>query len=329
MAYNAITDAEIASGKPTNITLMTKIQGNDAYFYSLSGSQTSSLGVINGSFEIDSDADGVPDNWTRNLYPGGTGSLYTTAPAHGAQSWSFVHPGGASNGGGYLDSDYFEVSPQILYLVRFILWATVAGIKNMVQVRYYDKDQVELGAGSPETIFTTTTNPASATTYIVQFNPPATTCYAKVRLIGGYTDTDVAGTVYFDDVGLIISPPAVAGEVSMVAHASTEESIAVGSYTKYKEITLAKGGTYTIKFDLKAVAPDGTAFGKIYVNGSGTGTERSTALTDYQTYTEDISALRVGDLLQFYGYKTGEGANMRNFQIYERGILGTHTVTLD
>lgn len=324
MPYNAITDAEIASGKPIPTTLMAKVQANDAYFYGLSGSQTSSLGIINGSFEIDSDADGVPDSWTRNLYPGGTGSLYTTAPAHGAQSWSFVHPGGVSNGGGYLDSDYFEVSPQILYLVRFILWATAAGMKNMVQIRYYDKDQAELESGSPETIFTTTTNPASATPYIVQFNPPATTCYARVRLIGGYTDTDVAGTAYFDDVGLA---------VAQAGSAAAPASHAIGgvAYAKFKEIVVSRSGDYFTSFFMshENTGGGGEAYGKIYVNGSPVGAEHMVTAPEGQirngVFMDLLPGLIVGDAVQLYGYGVGSPI-VRNLLIMEKGL---HTVVTD
>lgn len=80
------------------------------------------------------------------------------------------------------------------------------------------------------------------------------------------------------------------------AEVNTEET----DYTKVKEIEIgAIGGEITISFQLKAV-DGGTAYGRIYKNGVAAGTERSTANSAYQTYSEDISGLVAGDLVQLY-----------------------------
>ena len=200
MAYEAITDAEIQSGKPVigPSGFGSKVKDNLEYLYGVLGTLSGNV-LPNGSFETDSDSDDVPDSWTENLYPGGSGAIYTTSPAHGASSFSFVHPGGAGNGGGYLDSDYVEVSALITYFIRFITWATAAGMKNQVYVLYYDKVKSYI---SGTAVYSSTTNPTSAAVYFYQFTPPATARFIKVRVIGGYTDTAVAGTAYFDDVAV-------------------------------------------------------------------------------------------------------------------------------
>ncbi|MBI5343971.1 MAG: hypothetical protein HZB83_01300 [Deltaproteobacteria bacterium] len=194
MSYNAITTTEIQTGKPSKQSLWQKVKDNFEYFFS---STSGASGIRNGSFEIDSDSDGIPDNWTRYLYPGGSAGFETTNPLHGAKGYYFTHPGGASNGGGYLESDYAEVSELETLFLRWILKSSVIGIKNIVTIRYYDKAKVYL---SSIDLYNAVANVTSAKKYYAEFTPPASARYIRVRLIGGYTDTNVAGTVWFDDV---------------------------------------------------------------------------------------------------------------------------------
>lgn len=160
-------------------------------------------GIPNGSFEIDSDANGIPDTWEWHAYPGGTGAINTTTPAHGAAGVEMVHPGGAGNGGGYYESDYAAISEDISPLLLFFHWATAAGMKNIVRFKYYDKDKNYL---SSEDIYSSTSNPTTRTPFARFGIPPATARFLKVVLIGGYTDTDVAGTAYFDGLQFDSAP---------------------------------------------------------------------------------------------------------------------------
>jgi len=96
--------------------------------------------------------------------------------------------------------------------------------------------------------------------------------------------------------------PGVAFEAGTIqlAASDTEVNTEETSYTKVKEIEIgAIGGEMTISFQLKA-AGGATAYGRIYKNGAAVGTERSTASSTYQTYSEDISGLVSGDLVQLY-----------------------------
>ncbi|MFA5100531.1 MAG: hypothetical protein WC547_06595 [Candidatus Omnitrophota bacterium] len=296
MAYSAITDAQIASGEPITASLMDKIQDNFSYLYGLIGS-AGQIGVPNGSFEIDSDADGVPDSWTKNLYAGGTGGIYTTSPAHGAQSFYFTHPGGGGNGGGYLTSDYVECSPNLNHILSFILWSTAAGMKNKVQIQFYTKAKAENGAAVD--LYSSTANPTSATVFNYGIKPTASSAYFKIILHGGVDDTDVAGTTYFDDIRLIGHfPDVTAGDV-IVASDKAEESGTEDAYTKYKEIRILRDGTYKTSFELKAGAAQ-LVRARIYVNGVGVGTEQDNNTTDYVVFEEDMATLNAGDLVQLY-----------------------------
>ncbi len=293
MAYEAITTAEVASGKPVvgpgGFGLKTKY--NFDYLYGMLGVQGGG-GISNGSFEVDADASGVPDLWTKNLYAGGVGAFYTTAPAHGVKAWSFTHPGGVSNGGGYLDSDYVEVSEYFTYYLFYTLFSTATGMRNKVQIRYFDASKVELVAGSPVDIYNSVVNPTAWTVFYGQFTPPATTKYIKVRLIGGYTDTDVAGTTYFDNIILTSAISALQAEGS----APTERNTTSSTYVKLKEIS-AKSNKITVSFWLWTSAA--TSEGRIYVNGVAVGIERSTASLIGESFTENFEVSPT-DLIQLY-----------------------------
>ncbi len=202
MTWTAIDAAKHAAGKPVVGAggWAEEILGNLNHLYGVLG--TIAAGDIpNGSFEIDSDADGIPDNWTRSLYPGGTGARDTLTPAHGAAGIKLTHPGGASNGGGSFTSDYVACSPSLPEILGLIHWATAAGMHNKIQITYYNSAKVELSTAD---LYDSTANPTTATTLLLGFTPPATARFYKLILSGGLTDIDVAGSAYFD--GLTLSP---------------------------------------------------------------------------------------------------------------------------
>jgi hypothetical protein len=191
--------------------------------------QTTPGGLLNGSFEYDTDADGIPDNWTRFLYSGGSSGFETTNPRHGSKSFYFTHPGGAGNGGGYIDCDYIAVSPE-QYTAQFCIRSTATGIKNIVQVLYYDKSKAYLGA---DDLYLATAADTADHTYTANYTPPSTCRFVKYRLIGGYNDTAVAGTTYFDGVHHFHVPDAAITESKLGAAAVTVAKLKMtqGSYS--------------------------------------------------------------------------------------------------
>ena len=200
MGFTAITQAEIAAGQPVTQALMQKVKDNDDYLYSQvgAGGGGGEGGIPNGSFEIDADSDGGPDGWTKNLYPAGGGAIETASPSHGAQAYKFTQQAGPGNGGGYLDmNDYLPCSPVQPLLLEWLHYASVAGMHNLVQIRWFDKVKVYL---STTTVYDSTANPVSWTRKTAFAIPPAGAKFWKIRIIGGYTDTDIAGTAYWDGV---------------------------------------------------------------------------------------------------------------------------------
>jgi hypothetical protein len=178
-----------------------KIKDNFDYLYSQIGSGSGGS-VPNGDFEVDGDNDNLPDMWTIQTYSGGSAALDTLTPASGSKCLKFVHPGGAGNGGGFADSDFIPFS--------FFGWVTVwtyatAACKNHLTIRYFNRDKTFL---EEVTVDARTDTPATWVMLIAcvsRQNVNAT--YIKIRLIGGFTDTNVAASIYFDRVSFQTTMP--------------------------------------------------------------------------------------------------------------------------
>lgn len=206
MPYQAILDAEIQAGEPVSQPLMQKIKDNfEDHEARLSGGGTGDPGLIgtilNGSLEADGDGDGVPDNWSVFFYPGGTGGYDTTDYVHGTKSYKFVHPGGQNNGGGYLESDY--VFANFLYCrpVWFAYKASASNLKIEVVARVYDKNKAYLG---DQVIYSSVSHKPGWALSVIRnvYLTYQGAEYVKFRFIGGKSDTNVAGSVWFDAIGI-------------------------------------------------------------------------------------------------------------------------------
>jgi len=75
------------------------------------------------------------------------------------------------------------------------------------------------------------------------------------------------------------------------------------SYTKFKEAFIDRAGTVRVTFGLANSGTSNPVYGKIYVNGSPVGTQRSNTTTTRVFFTEDIT-VAAGDLVQVYAYTT-------------------------
>jgi len=194
MAFTAITTAQVAVDAPYTAELGQTIKDD---LDDLNGRITAPTDVVNGGAELDSDADGIPDGTSVELYTGGSQTLDTTTPYDGVQAVKFTHPGGAGNGGGYWEFPYSTISEYVSPLVQFALYVSDADIHVLCTVRYFTAGKVYI---SDENIYDSVANPTTWTIKTLFGIPPATARYMKIRLIGGETDVDVAGDVYFDAV---------------------------------------------------------------------------------------------------------------------------------
>lgn len=290
MAYSALTTAETDVDSPITDALMTKIKANFEYLYSAVGSLEQL--PVNGSFEIDADSSGIPDNWTQGLYTGGSAAYDTTTPFHGAKAYKFTRPATAGNGGGYLETGYLEISE---YLSATIEWAMKgeATVKNKVTVRYFDADKVDLSAD--EDIYTSTANPTAWTKFLRFTIPPATARYMKVRFIGGYTDTAVAGDTYFDDVRININPITIPVEFTIT---TLESGPGAWGDLNNASIRLPKGFSRLVVPLALATGSDGAGTFDFGVYNSGAVDLDISALSGAQTIYVQVSKAVVAGVNQ-------------------------------
>lgn len=216
MAFEALTNTETAAGKAIVQALMRKIKTNfDALFVAVD--TLSSNNIPNGSFEVYDAVTDTPVNWVLPPpYPGGSVARDTATPTHGAAGLKMVHPGGAGNGGGTATSDFVPCSELAPVVVEMIHYATAADMNNQVIFYWYDKNKVACATPST-TVYNSTTNPISAALLICGATPPATARFFTIRLVGGESSVNVAGTAYWDGLKLLEVNPSriVASETSL------------------------------------------------------------------------------------------------------------------
>lgn len=106
---------------------------------------------------------------------------------------------------------------------------------------------------------------------------------------------------------IITLTPYTAGTL-VESTAPTDKSTNSTTYTKVKEFSpLLRSGTISVYFSMTR-SGSGPAYGKVYINGSAVGTER----TDTYSGSEDFT-VAVGDIVQIYGRNnTGGGSNTMN-----------------
>ena len=156
MPYTQISLARLL--KVFDISIPRDIINNCDWLYGQLGSLPAT--VQNGSFEVDSDGDGQPDNIIITTSPGGQVLLDAATQAEGSKCLKFVHPGGANAGGGTAELDYVPCSELARIIVSWIHWATAAGMHNQVRIRFFDHDRVEV-PGSTAILYTSTNNPTA------------------------------------------------------------------------------------------------------------------------------------------------------------------------
>lgn len=192
-----VTITKPLQGDATKKALIDAIIDDLTYLNSVLSS-VRTLSIPNGSFELDTDADGIPDQWTRTLFSGGSTAIVSSGGNIGKYSFKFTSPGGGGNGGGYLDSaDFFEVSPLRYVQVSWQLKSSVINIRNKVEIRWYDN---ALNFISAIAIYDNqVNNPTVWARMVSAAYPPATARYAKLRITGADSSNTNAGNVEYDD----------------------------------------------------------------------------------------------------------------------------------
>lgn len=199
MAWTTIAKKAVGVGTPK--TWLDAFIDNLTYLYNaIGGSGSSSVGeLLNGSFENDTDADDVPDEWEETAGSGCANTFDTTTPAHGKKAWKFTTPGSVDN---YLTTkNYILCSDDIRFVMSFLLKVSTASAAAKVQILFWDKDDSALATA---TLYDeATSNPTSWTRSICGTMPPTGAVRCKIRLYGGTTADSTAGDIYFDGVEIL------------------------------------------------------------------------------------------------------------------------------
>jgi len=114
-------------------------------------------------------------------------------------------------------------------------------------------------------------------------------------------------------VGTCEPKEVTAGDITMFSYAPSNTAYGT-SYSRVRGATVHIKGSYRVKFDLSSQNAGATAYGRIYINNTPVGTERSTTSTDYTNYVEDIINVNPGDIIGIWGRVVGStGARVQNF----------------
>lgn len=297
MAFTALATTDIAVDKPITNELMTNIKDNFDYLYGLSASNEAVL--INPSFEIDSDSDGVPDGWTFTPLAAGSGALSTTSPHHGSKSFVFTRTSGAGNGGGELLSDYIPITTGLSYTLGFALKQSSAQPRTKFIAQFYTAAQTTL---ANTTVYNSTVNPTAWAEKEYGVLPPANARYCKINIVGGATDKDFAGTIAVDNVRFGISAygtPVTTGSDLILSRCTIARTTTSSTMVLIKKTSaMQRQGNVIVTY-----SPTGVyASVQLYRNNSAVGTLYSTILSS--PITETIS-ININDVIQVWGRTWG------------------------
>lgn len=159
--------------------------------------------VVNGSFEVDANNSTTVSNWTVVLGSGATGIVTNSDQNHGAQSFKFTRDSTVGHNGGSLTSQFMNCSPNLEFLLGFMLKCSRSDVENTVQVSWYTATQSlistttvydsGLGSNAPTTWNTIGNSPVT---------PPATAMFFKIILNAGIAAQTPGATtsIFFDGV---------------------------------------------------------------------------------------------------------------------------------
>lgn len=275
MAYSAITQAQCNPGAPDTPGWRQKIKENFDYLKAVAaagGGSSSGGPILNGSFETDMDGDNIPDNWSRNLFNGGSGVFDTSDFIVGSKSYKIARPadaGGNTYGGGSLTSDYIECSFLEVLSFGISFRSSAANVINGFYIRFYDKDKVELPSGYWYTNGTgrelwkkSGSMPTTWTLLrILNVGVPIGVKHYKVAFHGGIADAThtyaSAADIYIDRITTAPEPVGYSVLAEEINQAQVDHTYAAG-FTD-------AGSTYSI------VVPVGTRHLDVVITLRGTG----------------------------------------------------------
>ena len=163
----------------------------------------------NGSFEVDSDNDGQPDNWTITPYTGSAIAITNDVVTDGVEALEF-NTAGAGTGGGTATSAKFPVTEGTTCSVSFSVLVSGTSAETSTStfvIKWYDEDSVYVSSST-----VTVTHVAVDTWYHLQqeVTVAATATQGEIVLVGVATGgAALTSKAYFDGISIINDPSMV------------------------------------------------------------------------------------------------------------------------
>lgn len=214
-------------------------------------------GFENGSFEADTDGDGIPDGWARTLSGGMTGIIDPATAGAGTYSYKFLST--LAGDEGYLESDSFlPVTSGMVWRIGWSVKASSVLMLAEVRVLWYDENNNLI---STDTIFSSADN--STLEFMGHFynaSPPPNSASGKIRLYGKVSADANFGSVWFDSVTLDERESAIRPItlVHNVRRPNGKMAIIVGTKTTlYRFYSFEDGDYVGLDLDTNYMQPDG------------------------------------------------------------------------
>ena len=204
--FSADADMDIRTAPTVAIPLGSVYVSEQSVNPAALGGGTGSGLVPNGSFEIDTDANDEPDGWTRTDEAGSNNFIDTLNSSDGLQSMRFESTG--SGGGNIVTDDFIAVNDVDDLSVDFDLFSSVANVRNIVRVEWFDVSQVPIS--NTDVFDNSASNPLTFTRQNTTATPPAGARFAKIRLIGCDPSIATVGSTNFDRL-VVFYPLVVSG----------------------------------------------------------------------------------------------------------------------
>jgi hypothetical protein len=201
--------------------------------------------VPNYSFEEATDDATTPDNWTITLYTDGTQTLDTSAgnQIHGAKSLKFTSTG---SGGGYATSAIFPVQEAVAVIVNIAIKSSTAGVRNVIEVIWYDRAEVLVSTTS---IYdNSTTNPTAWTDQSISATPPSNARFAKIRITGCHSSDSTTGSTWFDNVRVVNQNVGI-GQIVVTRKTADESVTSSATLQDDDELTFAIAASEVWQFE--------------------------------------------------------------------------------
>jgi len=205
--------------------------------------------VQTGGFETDSDSDGEPDNWTLAADTSGTIAIDATSGNHANGSNALKFTSGGFGGGSATTTPYSEVTAGDDVQVAFRLKSSIATVKNIVTVLWYQNNAGLASSTASTAVYSdTATNPTSWTYKSFSATVPVDAYYCKIKIEGvessGTTITAGANT-HYDDVRLYQGPVIFPNITAPVTASEAELNIMDGVTSSTAELNILDGVTAT------------------------------------------------------------------------------------